>query len=100
MCRRCIRHGRRCIGGSGGGSGPGVWTQILAQLQARTHAAGLIGWTVSVDSTISRAHQHAAGARRDGEKQKEPPGGLNAQLADHGARPLARRLDHQDPSGL
>ncbi|SCL73030.1 Transposase [Micromonospora peucetia] len=44
----------------------GVWAQILALLQARADAAGLIGWTVSVDSTVARAHQHAAGARRDG----------------------------------
>jgi transposase len=39
---------------------------------------------VSVDSTISRAHQHAAGARRDGHLQKEPPGGLQTEPADHG----------------
>jgi hypothetical protein len=30
-------------------------------MQAHADAAGKIGWTVSVDSTISRAHQHAAG---------------------------------------
>ena len=44
----------------------------------------MIGWTVSVDSTISRAHQHAAGARRDGLAQKEPPGGVQEEPADHG----------------
>ncbi|SCL14946.1 Putative transposase of IS4/5 family [Micromonospora rhizosphaerae] len=53
----------------------GVWQQIVAGLQARADAAGLITWDVSVDSTISRAHQHAAGARRDGNLQREPPGG-------------------------
>jgi transposase len=62
----------------------GVWARILAALQARADTAGLIGWTVSVDSTISRAHQHAAGARRHGEAQKEPPGGVQAEPADHG----------------
>uniref|UniRef100_UPI00389920D6 transposase n=1 Tax=Actinoplanes oblitus TaxID=3040509 RepID=UPI00389920D6 len=56
----------------------GIWAQILDSLQALAGAAGLIGWTVSVDSTISRAHQHAAGARRDGGKQKEPPGARRA----------------------
>jgi len=30
----------------------GVWAQILALLQVRADAGGLIGWTVSVDSTI------------------------------------------------
>jgi hypothetical protein len=29
-------------------------------------AAGLICWDVSVDTTIARAHQHAAGARKRG----------------------------------
>lgn len=42
----------------------GVWAHILAGLQARADAVGIIGWDVSVDSTIARAHQHAAGARK------------------------------------
>jgi transposase len=62
----------------------GVWARILASLQTRADGAGLIGWTVSVDSTISRAHQHAAGARRDGHRQKEPPGGVGQEPGDHG----------------
>jgi hypothetical protein len=37
-----------------------------------------------VDSTISRAHQHAAGVRRDDHAQREPPGGVQAEPADHG----------------
>jgi len=41
----------------------GTWAQILSALQARADAAGLISWDVSVDSTVARAHQHAAGAR-------------------------------------
>jgi transposase len=44
----------------------GTWQQILTGLQARADAAGLICWDVSVDSTIARAHQHAAGARKRG----------------------------------
>ncbi|MFF2776123.1 hypothetical protein ACFVU3_14560 [Streptomyces sp. NPDC058052] len=35
-------------------------------LRARADAAGLITWEISVDSTGCRAHQHAAGARRNG----------------------------------
>jgi transposase len=38
----------------------------LEQLQAQADAEGLITWDVSVDSTIARAHQHAAGARKKG----------------------------------
>ena len=58
----------------------GVWTAILTGLQALADEAGLIEWTVSVDSTINRAHQHAAGARRHPEQQKQPPVG---EPADH-----------------
>ena len=38
----------------------------LTQLQAQADAKGLITWEVSVDSTVARAHQHAAGARKGG----------------------------------
>jgi transposase len=62
----------------------GTWQRVLTELQARADAAGLITWQVSVDSTIMRAHQHAAGARRDGDIQREPPGGVRAEPADHG----------------
>jgi transposase len=58
----------------------GVWARILSDLQGRAESAGLITWDVSVDSTIARAHQHAAGARRDPGTQKEPPG---QEPADH-----------------
>lgn len=44
----------------------GTWKRILSQLQAQADAQGLITWDVSVDSTVARAHQHAAGARKKG----------------------------------
>ncbi|WP_196924138.1 IS5 family transposase [Micromonospora vinacea] len=53
----------------------GIWQRIVTGLQTRPDTAGLITWDVSVDSTIARAHQHAAGARREPDAQKEPPGG-------------------------
>jgi transposase len=58
----------------------GVWAAILTGLQALADEAGLIDWSVSVDSTVNRAHQHAAGARRHPETQVEPPVG---EPADH-----------------
>jgi transposase len=62
----------------------GVWARILAGLQEQADALGLITWDVSVDSTIARAHQHAAGARRDSHAQVEPPGGTGGvEPADH-----------------
>jgi transposase len=44
----------------------GTWQRILTALQAQADAKGLITWQVSVDTTITRAHQHAAGARKGG----------------------------------
>ncbi|MFD4833966.1 transposase [Streptomyces uncialis] len=61
-----------------------VWSAILTGLQTRADAAGLIIWDVNVDSTICRAHQHAAGAQRNSQAQKEPPGGKRAEPDDHG----------------
>jgi transposase len=61
----------------------GVWQRIVVGLQAQADAAGLITWDVSVDSTIARAHQHAAGARRRPDRQTEPPGGIAREPDDH-----------------
>ncbi|WP_405541167.1 transposase [Streptomyces phaeochromogenes] len=46
-------------------SADGSWERLLQQVQAQADAAGEIDWDTSVDSTIVRAHQHAAGARTD-----------------------------------
>jgi len=62
----------------------GTWARILSGLQTRADAAGLIGWDVSVDSTIVRAHQHAGGARREPDTQVQPPGELGEEPDDHG----------------
>ncbi|MFF4776363.1 IS5 family transposase [Microtetraspora fusca] len=63
----------------------GTWQQIVTALQALADAAGRITWDVSVDSTIARAHQHAAGARKRGifrPSRRVGPGG--DEPADHG----------------
>ena len=44
----------------------GVFTQALQKIQARSDAAGDIDWLVQIDSTIVRAHQHAAATGRKG----------------------------------
>lgn len=62
----------------------GIWHQILTRLQSLADARGAITWDLSVDSTVCRAHQHAAGARRKGDLQKEPPGGVFTEPDDHG----------------
>lgn len=37
----------------------GTWNKVLDKLTAAADAAGLIDWSLSMDSTIARAHQHA-----------------------------------------
>ncbi|WP_345639671.1 IS5 family transposase [Streptomyces tremellae] len=59
----------------------GAWHRILTRLQS---AKGAIRWDLSVDSTVCRAQQHAAGARKQGDLQKEPPGAPSPEPGDHG----------------
>ncbi len=44
----------------------GTWERVFAALMAQADADDDLNWAVSVDSTIVRAHQHAAGARKRG----------------------------------
>ncbi|MFI1633623.1 hypothetical protein ACH4WU_14715 [Streptomyces anulatus] len=44
----------------------GTWAKLLEHVQVRDDAAGRVEWTVAVGSTVNRAHQHAAGARKRG----------------------------------
>ncbi|MGW9373791.1 IS5 family transposase [Streptomyces xanthophaeus] len=62
----------------------GTWHRILTRLGSLADAKGAITWDLSVDSTVCRAHQHAAGARKRGDLQKEPPGGVSPEPGDHG----------------
>ncbi|MEU9383034.1 IS5 family transposase [Streptomyces sp. NPDC048279] len=62
----------------------GTWQRVLTRLQSLADAKGAITWDLSVDSTVCRAHQHAAGARKQGDLQKEPPGGVFTEPRDHG----------------
>jgi transposase len=42
----------------------GTWQHVLTAVQADADAAGELDWLVTaVDSTVVRAHQHAAGPR-------------------------------------
>jgi transposase len=68
----------------------GTWPEILAALQGRADAAGLITWDVSVDSTVARAHQHAAGARKRGIcRPNRPAGPVPSQAITAWAAPAA-----------
>ncbi|WP_407940895.1 IS5 family transposase [Nonomuraea antri] len=77
----------------------GTFTAMLQAVQAQADARGDIDWLVAVDSTIVRAHQHAAGARKGGTTGAEPDhalgrsrGGLTSKIhlaCDGAGRPLA-----------
>ena len=54
-------------------SADGTWERILEALQAGCDEADGQSWLVAVDSTVVRAHQHAAGARH------EPPKDVPAE---------------------
>ncbi len=66
----------------------GTWERVFTALMAQAEADEDLTWAVSVDSTIVRAHQHAAGARKRG------PGRRTGRPRH---RPVSRRTDHEDP---
>jgi len=48
-----------------GWSRDGTWDKLLATVQGASSAKAEVEWTVSVDSTITRVHQHGATLSRD-----------------------------------
>ncbi|MFD9766875.1 IS5 family transposase [[Kitasatospora] papulosa] len=78
----------------------GTWQRVFNALLAQADADENLNWVVSVDSTVVRAHQHAAGARKKGLPPNEPAdhaigrsrGGLTTKIhlaADGNCQPLA-----------
>ncbi|MEU8692816.1 IS5 family transposase [Streptomyces sp. NPDC048665] len=76
----------------------GTWKRILEQVQVDADARGLITWDVSVDSTIARAHQHAAGARKRGICRRSHPRDRHRARRPR-PRTLAGRADHEAAPG-
>ncbi|MGW2206900.1 IS5 family transposase [Streptomyces sp. NPDC001774] len=73
----------------------GTFDRMLRAAQAKADAAGDVEWLVSVDSTVVRAHQHAAGAPKRGLRAPalgRSRGGLTSKIhlaCDGRGRPLA-----------
>lgn len=61
----------------------GIWQRIFSELQAQADAKDLITWDLNIDSTVCRAHQHAAGARKKGTYRPSRPAG-HRRPDDHG----------------
>ena len=38
----------------------GTWDRVLTAVQTRSDQLGRLDWVVSIDSTITRVHQHGA----------------------------------------
>ncbi len=53
-------------------SADGTWDKIHTRLVSEADADAGVDWTVAVDSTVNRAHQHATTLRRT----QRPPGRL------------------------
>ena len=43
----------------------GTWDQILAALLVTADKAGQVDWQISIDSTVSRVHQHGLNMTRE-----------------------------------
>ncbi|MBU3868302.1 IS5 family transposase [Streptomyces sp. 4503] len=50
----------------------GTWGRILTHVQTGQADAGELEWVFSIDSSVVRAHQHAAGARKKGNAPQQP----------------------------
>ena len=82
----------------------GIWDRALSALQAAADARGELDWGLHfVDATVIRAHQPAAGARRDGvtedgenvEALGRGQGGFSTKLhlrAEGGGKPITAVL--------
>src|SRR5260221_1913974 len=77
----------------------GLWTRLLAALQQEAHERGELDWSLHfVDGSVIRAHQHAAGARKDtgggGEALRRNRGGYSTKLhvrAERQGKPVVVR---------
>jgi transposase len=81
----------------------GTWARIEAALRTQADGAGELDWDAQIDSSVVRAHQHAAGARKGGSRRSRQVGsrrwalrgGLTTKvhtIGDGRGRNLATRL--------
>ena len=86
-CPSAMARWARCRAGSIAGAGRDMAARA-GGVAGSADPQGRVGWSLHfLDSTVVRAHQHAAGARKAGREPGER----------RGARPLAWRLHDQDP---
>lgn len=64
----------------------GTWDRILERLLAEADAAGQVDWQLSIDSTVSRVHQHAANLPREVASQLPSHTGGDLELQETAGR--------------
>jgi transposase len=52
----------------------GTWAQVEAASRTQADGAGELDWDAQVDSSVVRAHQHAAGAHKGGSRRSRQVG--------------------------
>lgn len=76
----------------------GTWARIQASLHTQADGAGELDWEAQIDSSVVRAHQHAAGARKGAHLDPgKPPAsaGTVTEWANHQGAHRLRRLGPQ-----
>ncbi len=58
----------------------GTWDRILDHVIVKDDSVGNVEWTVSIDSSSVRAHQHSTGAREKG--GVPPPGSRTSRSTE------------------
>src|SRR5262249_41556657 len=66
----------------------GTWQKILDKVIVKDDSVGDVEWVISVDSSVVRAHQHAAGARKKvplcSSSSRWKSGLVEGAVAEHG----------------
>jgi transposase len=61
----------------------GTWARVEAALRTQADGAGALDWDAQIDSSVIRAHQHAAGARKRGARRSRQA--ASKRWGGHGA---------------
>lgn len=69
-------------------AGGGTREKVLTALIAQADEVGDLDWVVAVDSTIVRAHQHAAGARPPSSTSRQTAAADGSRSSSHQPRPV------------
>lgn len=73
-------------------SADGTWERLLRHIQSAADTEGAIDWNINVGSTVTRAHQHAAGAPQT--PPPAPPSPSKGGRRRPGRRPSASMMPY------